>query len=162
MGSGKSFWASSLAANLGVPYVDLDALLEADYLHESISNFIKKKGEIRFRKLERQALLDVTVNDEPMILATGGGTPCYFNNMDVLNKNFFTVYLNVSIKTIVSRLKNNLEHRPLISHLKEDEITEFVAKHLFERRQFYAQAKLVLTEDQINIETILKALPSKK
>jgi len=160
MGSGKSFWASKLAEKTGVNKIDLDSFLEKEYLHDSIVNFVKSKGEIKFRKLEKMALEQVCNTKEDAILAVGGGTPCYYNNAETLNESYFTIYLNVSIKTLVARLKESKAERPLISHLKDDELQEFVAKHLFERRAFYTKAHVTLNENEISLENILAAIPS--
>jgi shikimate kinase len=158
MGSGKSFCASRLASEIDVPFVDLDSYLEEKYLQSSVSDFIKNKGELAFRKLEKKALQTLSEADNPMVLACGGGTPCYYDNMDVLNSNFHTVYLNCSISTLVSRLTNELRQRPLISHLEVSELKEFVAKHLFERRYYYNQARTVLNENHFDLASMLKIL----
>ena len=160
MGSGKSFWANKLALEIGLQYIDLDSFLEENYLHSSVSDFIRDKGEIMFRKLEKQALLVLCESENDMVLSCGGGTPCYYNNMETLNDNFYTVYLNCTIKTLVSRLSDELSHRPLLNHLDPSELKEFVAKHLFERRIFYSQAKITLNENHFNMESLLKIIPT--
>jgi shikimate kinase len=159
MGAGKSLWASNLAAKLGLVMIDLDVYLQTHYLDDTISNFIGKKGELAFRKLEKEALKSLAALEGDIVLATGGGTPCYYDNMETLNANFFTVYLNSTIKTLSNRLRTEKQHRPLISHLEDSELDEFIAKHLFERRFFYSQAKVVLNENHHELASILKILP---
>ena len=94
--------------------------------------------------------------NEDLVLATGGGTPCYYNNMDVLNTSFQTIYLDIPIMNLFDRLVKERDHRPLISHLNDDELMEFIAKHLFERRYFYNMAKTNLYYSNISLESLLK------
>lgn len=155
MASGKSLWANCLADKLDVDCIDLDVFLETNFLHQSIAKFISEKGELAFRKLEKKALHEICMRQDDLILACGGGTPCYYNNMDLLNQFFFTVFLNPSISVLVNRLKAQQNTRPLLSHLQTDELPEFVAKHLFERRHFYAQADAQLQKDAIELDDIL-------
>lgn len=154
MGCGKSFWANALASALECDFIDLDRHLEMFFLNEKIANFIPSKGEIAFRKQENMALKSLVDAKNSFVLATGGGSPCYFNNMEMLNDNFKTIYLNVSITTLVKRLENEKLNRPLIAHIKTEDLHEFVAKHLFERRNFYAQAHVVLNENDTTLENL--------
>jgi shikimate kinase len=140
MGSGKSTWAKLLGENFNIPVIDLDSYLEEMQLEMSISAYIERFGELAFRKKERVALHELAHEQQEIVLATGGGTPCYYDNMDVLNQYFITIYLQSSIPELFGRLKNDKANRPLISHLKEEELKEFIAKHLFERRLFYTKA----------------------
>ena len=158
MASGKSFLGHQLAEALDVRFVDLDRILEDKFLQEPIASFIQSKGELAFRKLERQAMAEIRESDDDLVIATGGGTPCYYDNMLQLNKLTTTIYLNASIKTIARRLIEGREERPLVSHLGDDEVMEFVAKHIFERRAFYSQAKYVLNEEHHSVDHLLKLL----
>ncbi len=158
MAAGKSLWAKRLAAKLGVDFIDLDTYLEDNYLNEKIFDFIEKKGELAFRKLEKLALLDLLAKKNDMILATGGGAPCYFNNIDAINKTAISIFLNVSIKTLVNRLTLERENRPILKHIPDDKLQEFIAKHLFERNVFYRKANFILDEDDINLQNIENVL----
>ena len=158
MGSGKSYWAKMMGSSYGIPVVDLDVVLEQKHLGMSIATYIERFGELAFRKKERAVLHQLAHDKEEFVLATGGGTPCYYDNMDVLNLYFITIYLQSSVPELFHRLKNEKSNRPLISHLRDEELKEFIAKHLFERRTFYAQAYIhvetkELTEQKL-IETI--------
>ncbi|WOD43599.1 shikimate kinase [Hwangdonia lutea] len=157
MASGKSTFGRILAEKLNYDFIDLD-----DYIEEkentSISDMFTLKGEIYFRKKETQYLTHILQNKKKLILSLGGGTPCYSINMEtVLNsKDVVSIYLKATIPTLVSRLKNEKAKRPLIAHIKTDDLlAEFIGKHLFERAPFYNQAdKVILTDNKSEIEII--------
>ena len=145
MASGKSYIGLKLAKALDYMFIDLDKYIEESE-QENISNIFKNKGELYFRKKEHFYLNELLNKNEKIVLATGGGTPCYYNNMDLISNNKAnSIYLRVSINTIVNRLKGEKSKRPLVAHLKtNEELIEFIGKHLFERNQFYNNAKLVV------------------
>jgi shikimate kinase len=160
MGCGKSYWGKKLANYLNWRFVDLDEWLEENKLSTSIGSYINEKGELLFRKKEREALKELADINEQIVLSTGGGTPCYYNNMDLLNANFKTLYLDCSIKLLTNRLLQQKAHRPLIAHVPDAELKEFVAKHLFERRHFYSQASSIIKADELELETLLDVIKS--
>ncbi|WP_034040760.1 shikimate kinase [Wocania ichthyoenteri] len=160
MASGKSTLGKILAKTLNYSFIDLD-----DYIEEKenaeISDIFKLKGEIYFRKKETQYLNDILKSKAKLILSLGGGTPCYGNNMDVVLKHddVVSIYLKASIPTLVSRLKNEKAKRPLIAHIKTDDLlSEFIGKHLFERSQFYNQAKKTISTDNKTGHEIIEDL----
>ena len=142
MGSGKTFTAKALAEKLDLDFLDLDAEIESQ-MQRSISEIISEKGELYFRKKERETLSRL-LKGSNFVLATGGGTPCYYDNMELLNANSDTYFLSTSVKVLGLRLVKEKATRPLISHIADENLNEFVAKHLFERRHFYEQAKHTL------------------
>lgn len=147
MASGKSSIGKRLSKKLSLRFIDLD-----DYIIEkenlSISAIFKEKGEIYFRRIEHKYLLEILSKEDDLILSLGGGTPCYGTNMAAINKeNTISVYLQGSTKTMIERLIRKKAKRPLIASLSDDKIPEFVAKHLFERRPFYEQAKKTMKID---------------
>ena len=151
MGSGKSLIGKLLSQSLGIPFRDLDELIELE-ANMSIAHYFSSKGEIAFRALEHQ-VFEKTINDQAsVILALGGGTPCYYDHMQTLIKDdsIFSVYLNVALPTLAARLFEEKAQRPLIAQIAtKDQLTEFVGKHLFERNQFYKQADFeILLEHQ--------------
>jgi shikimate kinase len=158
MASGKSSIGKKLAKSLGMNFIDLD-----DYIIEqekmSITNIFKNKGEIYFRNIEHQYLKEILSQDKDFILSLGGGTPCYGKNMEEINKEgVLSVYLKGSIATLVQRLIKKKSKRPLIASLDNDQIPEFVAKHLFERRFFYEQAKETMKIDGKTKSEVAKEL----
>lgn len=156
MGSGKSTVAKYLSHILNIDVIDLDAYIEQCESAPIVSIF-KTKGEIYFRKKETQYLKEVLDIDGPKILALGGGTPCYSNNMTVIknHKDSKSFYLKASITTLVDRLFIEKTARPLISHLEsKEDLAEFIGKHLFERNVFYSQADFTIDINEKTIETI--------
>ncbi len=156
MGSGKTTIGKFLAEKLYLPFFDLDKYIE-DKEKNSISEIFKEKGEIYFRKIEHLYLKEFIENNDSYVLSLGGGTPCYAGNMDVIqnNEDILSIYLQASIATLKERLQNNSGKRPLIASLSEDQLTEYIAKHLFERREFYMKAKDRIHIDSKDIETIV-------
>ncbi len=154
MASGKSTIGREISKKLDMKFIDLD-----DYISKreksSISEIFKVKGEIYFRRIESFYLSEILNSKDSIILSLGGGTPCYSNNMElILNSEASSIYIKASIKTLVTRLTSEKNKRPLVAELENDKLTEFVAKHLFERRFFYEQASItVITEDK-SIEEI--------
>jgi shikimate kinase len=159
MGSGKSTIGKNLSNILKFNYVDLDAYIQ-DKEGQSISELFSSKGEIYFRKIEGHYLEDVLAKCNT-VLALGGGTPCYGNNMQTIKmaNNSKSIYLKTSIPELVNRLSKEKSKRPLISHLQTTEdLTEFVGKHLFERSVFYHQADVTIVVDHKSINEIVEQI----
>lgn len=147
MGSGKSTVGKRLATLLNLQFFDLD-----DYIEKgegiSIPTIFKSKGELYFRKKEHHYLKEVCAEKDDFILSTGGGTPCYGTNLETIlmaTKNVF--YLKVSISELVNRLSKEKSERPLIKSILEEDLPEFIGKHLFERNQYYNQANHTIACD---------------
>lgn len=156
MASGKSTIGVRLAEILGFKFMDLDAYIEQKEGLD-IKEIFKKNGEIYFRKVEHICLKEILNNKENYVLALGGGTPSYANNMKLISdsKAWMSIYLKASIKTLVDRLYSEKEHRPLVERLKtKEELTEFIGKHLFERNFYYNQADYSVVIDKKSEEEI--------
>ena len=158
MASGKSTIGREISKKLDMKFIDLD-----DYVSKresrSISEIFKVKGEIYFRRIESLYLSEILNSKGNFILSLGGGTPCYSNNMElILNSEASSIYIKTSIKTIVSRLTAEKSKRPLVADLENDKLTEFVAKHLFERRFFYEQATITMNTEDKSAEEITTEL----
>ena len=139
-------------------FLDLD-----DYIINkegmSIAEIFEKKGEVYFRVIENKYLKEVLNTKDQFILALGGGTPCYANNMEEINKgNTVSIYLQGKTKTMIDRLIKKKSKRPLIASLADDKIPEFVAKHLFERRLYYELAKVTVEIDAKSKKEVAKEL----
>ncbi len=140
MGSGKSTVGRALAKRLGVAFVDLDDVIVAGE-GKTIAALFETEGQIAFRKKENRYLVSVLASDQQLVLATGGGTPCYGDNMQrILAATPNVFYLKMSINALISRLVHEKAARPLIAHLSDGDMAEFLGKHLFERNPFYLQA----------------------
>ncbi len=158
MGSGKSTIGKELATLLNFNFLDLDDYI-VDKEKTSVSDIFKTKGEIYFRKKETEYLSELLDSSKNIVLAVGGGTPCYGKNIEVLseNSNVALFYLKLSIPFLSKRLFKEREKRPLISHLNsEDDLLEFIGKHLFERVQYYSQAEYTITTDNKSQQDVLE------
>ncbi|MFY0604366.1 MAG: shikimate kinase [Flavobacteriaceae bacterium] len=162
MASGKTTIGKVLSEKLFLPLIDLDKYI-AEKEKLSISDIFKNKGEIYFRKIEHQYLKELLSLKDKFILSLGGGTPCYAGNMDLISQNedVISIYLDANIPTIVERLKKGKKRRPLVASLSDEKLTEFVAKHLFERRNFYnlANHRVSVTNKSLsNVVTEIRIL----
>jgi shikimate kinase len=154
MGSGKSVVGKLLAHSLELPFIDLDEYIESE-LQASISQVFTEKGEIFFRKKEHEYLQKVLRDHDHLVLATGGGIPCYSGNMEFLLKQTSNVfYLQVSVPELSSRLSMEKQHRPIISHISDESLPEYIGKHLFERNPFYMRANHTIVCDGKSIEEV--------
>ncbi len=142
MGSGKSTIGNTLAVKLKLPFIDLDQQLEKQE-NMSIQQLFQTRGELYFRKAERKALAHLIDLSSPAVIALGGGTPCYFDNMErLIQSKHYSVYLKAAIPTLAKHLKKEKESRPLISHIDNDQdLNEFIAKASFSSVQFLSKSK---------------------
>ena len=140
MASGKSTFGKELAKDKGLPFLDLDESIEARE-GRSISEIFAKEGEVYFREREREILHEICNERDEFVLAAGGGTPCFFDNMDYMNQEGTTVFLNTSPLVIVDRLKRQRTDRPLLAKCSDDELEFFVREHLASLLPFYLKAK---------------------
>lgn len=159
MGSGKSSLGKILARELKLPFFDLDAEIEKQTGY-TITETIFNKGELFFRKLEHEKLKELLQRDK-FVLSTGGGTPCYYNNMELINQHSLSLYIQYSVPELYERLEGAQGTRPLIAHLEGDALREFIGKHLFERAPFYEKSTLVVkgkTKSTTEITNEIKTL----
>ena len=140
MASGKTRKGKSLALQWGIHFIDLDTYI-VDREKRTIPQIFEQDGEAGFRALERRYLQEVCSLYENFVMATGGGTPCFYDNMDFMNSQGKTIFLNPGIDTIVERLKRGKYRRPLVQGLKDEEIEAFVTKHMQERLPYYKMAQ---------------------
>jgi len=157
MASGKTIIASKLSEKLMIKHVDLDEYI-SKIENLSILEIFKLKGEITFRLLENKYLKELLTKKGDFIISVGGGTPCYANNMDIILKYSTSVFLKASIDTIYNRIINEKDKRPLVKNIDNDKLKEFIAKHLFERSQFYNKAEYINKVDDKSIIEIVNEL----
>ena len=158
MASGKSTIGRLLAKKMNVAFIDLDTYI-TEKEGATIKELFSTKGEIYFRKQEAYYLKEVLAIKEGFILALGGGTPCYGTNMEIIkNSNTRTIYLKASINELVGRLKQNKEKRPLIANLDNEQLAEYIGKHIFERAQFYEQSNDRFLVDGKSVNDIIEQL----
>nr|WP_314497761.1 shikimate kinase [uncultured Chryseobacterium sp.] len=157
MGSGKSHISKILSDKLDFKLIDLDKEISRRN-KLTIPEIFEKKGEIHFRKLEREILEEILAAEENIVLSLGGGTPVYYNNMEIINLNSKSVFLRTSINTLIERISKQKEKRPLIANISDENLPEFIAKHLFERNQYYSKAQFNISTDSKEPEQIMKEI----
>lgn len=162
MGVGKSTLGQMAADLLSVEFVDFDSLVEA-HCQMTISEIFSQFGETFFRKLEHELLREVIQTRDQFIMGTGGGLPCFNNNLQIMNENGYTIYLRASSDSIVERLSLSAGSRPLILNKSPAELYDFVTAMLLEREPIYQQSKATVELDlslpkQQNVERLLSIL----
>ena len=157
MGSGKTYWGHLLSKKLGIPFFDLD---EQVVSHEGIpiNQIFAEKGEEYFRLLEKGALHIVSESHDSFVMACGGGTPCYFNNIEYMNQSGTTVWINTPAETIFQRLMSEKETRPLIKSLSDEQLKNFIHKKFTDRKIYYEQADVILDDDPLQLETLVEKI----
>ena len=141
MGSGKSTFGRKLAAQLDYRFEDLDEKF-CPITGFSIASFFDKFGENAFREKEREILVNFIENGGNVVIATGGGTPCYLDNMDLMNNAGITVFLDVPVDILSKRLAESKGDRPLLGNVPPDGLKDFISQHLQSRMMFYLKAKV--------------------
>ena len=155
MGSGKTTIGKRLARSLSLSFVDLDAYIENKY-RKTVSTLFAEKGEDGFRKIENQSLREVA-EFEDVVISTGGGTPCFFDNMEVMNRAGVTIYLEAYPEDLADHLLVSKTVRPLIAGKPREELIPFITEHLACREYYYRKAQIVypidrmITKDDIHL-----------
>jgi len=152
MASGKSNLGRILAEKMGYEFVDLDYLFEEKF-RISVYDFFEKYDEPAFRKIE-QGLLYETINYENVVISTGGGTPCFFENMEFIKRAGTSVYLCWEIPNLVSRLKMVRRKRPLLKDIPPEELRRKVETHLQQRECYYKQADFTVRGEGCNLDEL--------
>ena len=142
MGCGKSTIGRKVAEKLGISFVDLDKYIEERYF-KSVPAIFAEEGEERFREKERISLLEVS-QFENVVVGTGGGAPCFFDNMEVMNNNGVTVYIAPDTEVLAARLLKSKTERPLIVGKSHEELISFINTALLKRAPFYEKAKIII------------------
>ena len=160
MGCGKSTVGKLLAQNLQIPFYDLDQLIEEE-IGGPLSTYFQKQGELKFRALEHQLFEKTLAQPQAMVLALGGGTPCYYDHMDTLSRTpgLLSIYLQLPLGPLTDRLFKERAHRPLIADIAQhSQLLEFVGKHLFERTPYYKKATLELALGKASPEAVVQKI----
>lgn len=156
MGAGKSKLGRSLANNIGVDFIDLDDEI-ARVHNQSLRKIFEEKGEPGFREIEKEVLKDWIKRDN-YLMACGGGTPCYKNNMDLMNASGSTVYLDVPSDVLLSRLSNSKVNRPLIQGMTKSELKIYIDNKINERKPYYLKSKIWINPIETSLDTIVTSL----
>ena len=156
MGSGKTTIGKPLAVKLGYKFIDQDDVIEKHF-GMTITKVFETRGETVFRETESKVLADLSEMDN-IVIATGGGCPCFYNNMELMNQHGLSIYLKGDPQTLVNRLKNSHGTRPLIKGKSDSELIQYVTDKLNEREQFYSQAKVTVQTKDLKADDVVKLL----
>ncbi len=159
MGSGKTTVGKKIAAKLLMNFVDTDILFEEKY-NINIADFFERYGEDEFRKRE-QNILHETLELDNTVIATGGGMPCFFNNMDIISQAGISVFLDISPQSALARLKNATIGRPVLQSIPVEKQLEFIEKQIEYRKAFYSKAQIQRKAESIDIEELVECLKNR-
>lgn len=154
MGSGKSTLGKKVATRLNIDFIDLDNFIEQQE-NKTISAIFAEEGEAYFRKIEQNALEVLCQKPDNMIIALGGGTPCFFNNMELINNTGISIYLKYNSGILSSRLLKAKSTRPLIKNKTKEELVAFIDNMLLDRKFHYNKAQFVVENRNVKVEDIL-------
>lgn len=155
-GSGKSTVGKRLASRLSLPFYDTDSCFSQKY-HISISDFFSKYGEEYFRICENSVLKEL-LQLSPCVISVGGGTPCHFNAMELMNSAAVTVYLKLSPVSLLERLSHSKKERPLLMGKTLEKIMEYIETTLPQREVYYQQAKICVKGESLDINALIETL----
>lgn len=156
MGSGKSTFGKKLAKELQLPFIDLDKKIE-EKAKCSVSDIFKYLGEDTFRQMESETLKSFEHLDK-FVMATGGGTPCYFDNMNYIKSHGISIYIELDPKSIYKRLSQAKNIRPTIKGKKETELMSFIEENLNNRKPIYEQASFIVNGLSIDAKEVIGLL----
>lgn len=148
MGSGKTTLGKALSKDLGLPFFDLDWYIENRFCR-TVSQLFAERGEDGFRQLER-AMLHEVAEFENVVIAAGGGTPCFFDNIDYMNRQAQTVYLKTTPEVLFKHLHIGKQKRPLLSGKTDEEMRAYIVESLAHRAPFYEKANYILNTELLD------------
>jgi len=147
MGVGKTTAGRELAKCMNLDFIDLDLFIQNRY-NKAISCIFEEEGESGFRIIENKVLREIA-EFENVVIATGGGAPCFYDNMEIMNNAGLTIYLKATPELLAERLNDCKEKRPLIKDKDEKELLSFVTESLEKRNPYYMQAQIILETDEL-------------
>ncbi len=154
MGCGKSFWGRQLANSLNLNFVDLDDLIEKTE-GMSIPEMFKKFGEASFRQKEQKALLSIGDFKNATIVSTGGGAPCFHDNMSAMNAMGKTLFLEAEADILKQNILKSNTERPIVKSIPESELEAYISNHLDERLPFYQLAQTRVNVDGLKLKNLI-------
>lgn len=157
MGSGKTHWGRLLSEKLGIRFFDLDEQV-TEHAGKSIVEIFAAEGEEQFRLMEKEVLHIITESHESFVMACGGGSPCYFNNIEYMNQSGTTVWINAPLEILFERLVEEKDKRPLIKNLSDDQLRNFIAKKFSDRKIYYEQATVTVDEEPVQLDSLINKI----
>lgn len=157
MGAGKTHWGRILGQRLSIPFFDLDEEIVRSE-GRSVNDLFAQEGEEFFRVKEKEVLHLITESNPSFVMACGGGSPCYFNNIEYMNEAGLTVWMNTPAAVLFSRLIKGRESRPLLKGLSEDQLRGFIHKKFSDRKIYYQQCQVMIDDEEISVEKFIEKL----
>jgi shikimate kinase len=154
MGAGKTTLGKLLAERLNYHFYDMDDMFEISSGY-SILNYFEKFGEDAFRHREREILLN-HLDDRQTVIATGGGTACYADNMKIMNEKGITIYINTGFETILKRLAGKIHYRPMLKNISPEQLPLFIREHMKARHEFYSKAVIKVDGEAVDMDELLR------
>jgi shikimate kinase len=156
MGSGKSTVGKRLALRLKYSFIDMDRMIEKE-AGMPVRKIFEEKGEDEFRRMEHELVVKTTKLKD-VVISTGGGVPCFFDNMEIINSNGISIYLKMTSEDLLKRLRGSKYERPLISDLSTDELADYIREKLREREPYYLKSKYIIDGKDPKITEITKLI----
>ncbi len=156
MGCGKSTLGRRLSEYTGMQFVDMDHYIEERNC-KTVPQIFAEEGEAGFRLKEQKALHELSEFTD-IIIATGGGAPCFFDNIDLMNRSGKTIYMNIAPEILADRLLKSKTERPLIKGKSREELVAFIDETLSKRNEFYKQAHFQITKPDADLEELLELI----
>jgi shikimate kinase len=157
MGSGKTHWGRLLSEKLGIRFFDLDEQV-TEHAGKSIPEIFATEGEEQFRMMEKDILYIITESHDSFVMACGGGSPCYFNNIDYMNQAGTTVWISTPLDILFERLVKEKDKRPLIQQLTEEQLRGFINKKFADRKIYYEQADVTVDEQPVQLDSLIEKI----
>jgi shikimate kinase len=157
MASGKSTIGHELAKILDFEFIDLDIYIEQKY-HKTIKQIFESKGEDHFRIMENEALREVASIAGNIIVASGGGTSCFYNSVDFMNKTGLTVYIKVEVGELLARLIESKTDRPMLWGKTNPELNDYILRVLDERKKYYEKAKITVESSNVDVYELAQTI----
>lgn len=157
MGSGKTTLGKKLANMLSYNFIDLDQFIEIKQ-NKTVEKIFSESGETVFRKYENEALEEIAGSEENIVVATGGGAPCFNKNMEIMNQTGVTVYLKYKAGFLLSRIQQSKKPRPLLLNVKDEEKLNFITNLLEKRENIYQKSRIIVENDRVSLEYIHEKL----
>lgn len=157
MGSGKSYWGRRLSQKLGIPFFDLDEQVTA-HAGKPIPEIFASEGEEQFRLVEKETLYIISESHDSFVMACGGGTPCFFNNIEYMNASGITVWINPAAQVLFDRLVHEKPGRPLIRDLSDEQLRSFIGRKYADRRIYYEQATITVEEEPLQLDKLVEKI----
>jgi shikimate kinase len=157
MGAGKSHWGRLLSEKLSISFFDLDEQVSAR-AGKPITEIFAAEGEENFRMQEKEVLHIITESYENFVMACGGGSPCFFNNIEYMQQAGTTVWINTPLEILFQRLVKEKDKRPLIKELSDEQLHGFISKKFADRKIYYEQADIKMDEEPVQIGELIEKI----